>query len=227
MAPISIKGYRGGLLVYLDDSIPWEEVEAALYGTIEQREEFFRGAQVALQVGDRALSRDEIRKLRDRLAEHDIQLASLLGKSAETIRSARREEVSTELPGEALVDADEELPPIDSNEYGTGGVLVKTTLRSGRIVRHVGHVIIIGDVNPGAQIIAGGDVLVWGRLRGTVHAGANGDESALVCALDMRPMQLRIANYVAIAADDGRPRPRPEFAAIRDGQIVSEEWGSS
>ncbi|HQE19447.1 MAG TPA: septum site-determining protein MinC, partial [Aggregatilineales bacterium] len=105
------------------------------------------------------------------------------------------------------------------------GVLVKTTLRSGRVVKHAGHVVVIGDVNPGAQVIAGGDVLVWGRLRGTVHAGANGDTEALVCALDMRPMQLRIANYVAIASDNGEPRPRPEIASVRDGQIVSEEWG--
>ena len=111
----------------------------------------------------------------------DPTLWAVLGQSPETIRSARRNDLETELPvpasapAEASLGLDEasdgELPPIDSNEYGMSAVLLKNTLRSGRVIRHVGHVIVIGDVNPGAQIIAGGDVIIWGRLRGTVHAG--------------------------------------------------------
>ena len=228
MSTVSFKGIRDGLMVVLDDAPDWPEVEHDLIGTIQEHDAFFRGARVALQLGERTLKRDDIRRLRDRLADHDVQLAAILGKSAETIRSARREDIGTDLNhGEQSPSYDDgELPPIDTQEYGSAGVLVKTTLRSGKIVRHVGHVVIIGDVNPGAQIIAGGDVLVWGRLRGTVHAGATGDADAIVCALDMRPMQLRIANYVAIGPDDGTARPRPEIASVREGQIVAEEWGS-
>jgi septum site-determining protein MinC len=228
VAAVSIKGIRDGLLVILADDVSWDEAEPALLDTIQQRHDFFRGARVALQVGERTLDREDIRKLRDKLAEHDVQLSTILGTSAETIRSARRMDIDTELPeGVAPAEDSGELPPIDSNTYGSSGVLVKATLRSGRIIRHVGHVIVIGDVNPGAQIIAGGDVIVWGRVRGTVHAGANGDESALVCALDLRPMQLRIANYVAIASDTSGRRPHPEVASVRNGQIVAEEWGVS
>lgn len=229
MSVISIKGIRDGLLVALDDSATWAEVERALLDAIEARSGFFRGARIALQVGDRVLDREDIRKLSARLAEHDIRLAAILGRSAETIRSARRLEIDTELPeGATAPDASREvdLPPIDTQEHGSDGVLVRNTLRSGRMVRHAGHVVVIGDVNPGAEIVAGGDVVVWGRLRGTVHAGANGDVNAIVCALDMRPMQLRIAQYVAIASDDGKPRPRPEIAWVKDGQIVAEEWGA-
>jgi septum site-determining protein MinC len=227
MPTVSIKGIRGGLLIALDDETPWPDVESALLEAIQEQVAFFRGARVALQVGERLLNRDDIRKLRDRLAAHDVHLATLLGQSAETIRSARREELETDLQDGAFATEDEsgELPPIDGNETGSAGVLVRNTLRSGRIIRHVGHVVVIGDVNPGAQIIAGGDVVVWGRLRGTVHAGASGDEGALVCALDMRPMQLRIANRVAIAPDDGQTRPHPEVASVHNGQIVAEEWG--
>jgi septum site-determining protein MinC len=85
-------------------------------------------------------------------------------------------------------------------------------------------VIVIGDVNPGAEIVAGGHVLVWGRLRGTVHAGATGDEEAIVCALDMSPTQLRIAGYITRSPDERRRHPRPEVAAVRDGQIVAVPW---
>ncbi len=226
---VSIKGIRDGLLITLGNAQPWVEVEAALLSTIQVREEFFRGARVALDVGERVLDREHIRKLRDKLAEHDVTLWAVLGKSPETVRSARRMELETELeeaPSDIDLEPDGELPPIDSDERGSAGVLIKHTLRSGRVVRHVGHVVVIGDVNPGAQIIAGGDVLVWGRLRGTVHAGANGDEDALVCALDMRPTQLRIANHVVIVPDEGQSRPRPEVAFVHEGQIVSEEWAS-
>ncbi len=227
---VSIKGIRDGLLVTAGD-VPWPAFEQAFLEAIATQREFFRGARVALQVGDRSLERDDIRKLRDKLAEHDVTLWAVLGKSPETLRSARRMDLETELsepaaPAEEIPDSGD-LPPIDSNEYGTTALLVKNTLRNGRVIRYAGDVIVIGDVNPGAQIIAGGDVLVWGRLRGTVHAGASGSASAMVCALDLRPQQLRIASLVAISPEDRHPRPRPEFAFVRGGQIVAEEWGST
>jgi len=224
---VSLKGIRDGLLITIGEG-QWDQVEAALLAAIQSRGEFFRGARVALQVGERTLNRDDIRKLRDKLAKHDVTLWSVLGQSPETAREARRLELETELNDSSPVPTHEpaELPPISSDEQGDSAVLLKHTLRSGRVVRHRGHVIVIGDVNPGGQIIAGGHVLVWGRLRGTVHAGAGGDEDATVCALDMRPMQLRIANHVAIAPDSKQARPHPETAFVREGQIVAEEWGS-
>ncbi|HLV36917.1 MAG TPA: septum site-determining protein MinC, partial [Spirillospora sp.] len=78
--------------------------------------------------------------------------------------------------------------------------------------------------NPGAEVIATGDVIVWGRLRGNVHAGAEGDEDAVVCALDMTPTQLRIAGYIVTSPPEKRHNPRPEVARVRDGQIVVEAW---
>jgi len=224
---LSIKGTGDGLLIALGDG-PWDTVQASLLGMIDTRHEFFRGAQVALHVGDRVLDRDDIRKLRDRLAEHDVTLRAVLGDSAETARSARRVDLEAGLDLNARAETHEphDLPEIKPDETGIEGVLIRHTLRNGRTVRHAGHVVVIGDVNPGAQIIAGGDVLVWGRLRGTVHAGALGDDQALVCALDLRPMQLRIANLVAVGGDTGHSRPRPEIAFVKNGQIVAEEWVS-
>jgi septum site-determining protein MinC len=223
---VSIKGTGDGLLVTVGNG-SWEAVEVALVKMIETRRDFFRGAEIALQVGDRVLEREDIRKLKDRLAEHDVTLRAVLGESAETARSARRLDLEAELEANQPVPTHEpnELPEIKSDVETSSAVLIRQTLRNGRTVRHTGHVVVIGDVNPGAQVIAGGDVLVWGRLRGTVHAGALGDANALVCALDLRPMQLRIANHVAVGADGGHGRPHPEIAFVRDGQIVAEEWG--
>jgi septum site-determining protein MinC len=104
-------------------------------------------------------------------------------------------------------------------------MLVRGALRSGRLVQSPGHVVVIGDVNPGAEIVAGGDVVVWGRVRGLVHAGAYGDQNALVCALDLAPTQLRIAELITVSpAGSGDMEPVPEQASIKDGQIVAESW---
>jgi septum formation inhibitor MinC len=105
-------------------------------------------------------------------------------------------------------------------------VLVHRTVRSGQTITHPGTIVIVGDVNPGAEVIAGGDVLVWGRLRGVVHAGADGDNNAIVGALVLAPTQLRIGTQVARAPDERRLYEAPaEMARVRGGQIIVEPWG--
>jgi septum site-determining protein MinC len=79
--------------------------------------------------------------------------------------------------------------------------------------------VVVGDVNPGAELVATGDIVVFGSLRGTAHAGAQGDATARVYALELAPTQLRIATL--IAADDGGRRPRePQVAYIENGRIA-------
>ncbi len=93
------------------------------------------------------------------------------------------------------------------------------TLRGGQTLQQLGNVVVVGDVNPGAELIASGDIVVFGALRGTAHAGAQGDASARVFALDLAPTQLRIATY--IAADDGKRRTvRPEVAYVEGDRIA-------
>jgi septum site-determining protein MinC len=86
-------------------------------------------------------------------------------------------------------------------------------------------VVVIGDVNAGAEVIAGGDIVIWGRLSGTVHAGATGDDQAVVCALDLDPTQLRIGKHIARPPEEtpGR-RPVPEMAFVQEGRIIVRAW---
>jgi septum site-determining protein MinC len=79
-------------------------------------------------------------------------------------------------------------------------------------------------VNPGAEIVAGGDIVVWGVLRGMVHAGYPDNEQALVCSLLLAPVQLRIAHLLSRPPEGYEAQPRPEVATIRNGQIVVEAW---
>lgn len=124
---------------------------------------------------------------------------------------------------EANVESEED----GADQPATGpapALILKETLRGGRSVRHAGAVIILGDVNPGAEVKAGGDVIVWGKLRGLVHAGFPNDDSACVCALDLNPTQLRIADKITVPPKDPRRQPVPEMAVIREQHIVAERW---
>ncbi len=223
---VTIKGIRDGLLVTLGGG-DWNHLLAELENRLGKPATFFTGARVALEVGGRALSTAEIEAARDLLARQAITLWAVVSESPATQEAARQLELDTTLPSHAPeVDKSTEEPAAESADLLA--LLVHRTLRSGQALRHVGHVVLIGDVNPGAEIIAGGDVVVWGKLRGTVHAGAMGDESRVVCALELAPTQLRIGSLVARSPDERKGRRiKPEMACVSQGQIVVEPWGSS
>jgi len=111
---------------------------------------------------------------------------------------------------------------------GTDGLLVRRRVRSGQVLRHPGHIVVIGDVNPGAQLLAGGDIIVWGKLQGSVHAGALGDDRAVICALDMSPTIVKIADAaLGLRLDERRRRKglaKTEMAQLIDQQITFTPW---
>jgi septum site-determining protein MinC len=194
---------------------------ASVLLAIDERGEFLRGAKVAVQLDERTLSAAELGRLRDDLAERQVNLWAVLASAAST-RSAAADlglELALDRPAPRR-DPDEAAEP---EVAGEEAVLVRRTLRSGQSLRFPGHVIVLGDVNPGAEIVAGGDIIVWGRLRGVAHAGAAGNAEAVVCALDLTPTQLRIAGQIAVSPERRGP-PGPEMARVRDGQLVAERW---
>ncbi|MGW8249164.1 MAG: septum site-determining protein MinC [Anaerolineales bacterium] len=219
---VQIKGIRDGLLIILGEG-EWDDVYAALLQQIEQQEEFLRGARLALDVGNHILKAVDLGKLRNELSERGLTLWAVLSNSPTTERTAQTLGLATRISKPA---PDQVMPSVRTSlSGGESAVLVRRTLRSGFSLKHPGHVIIIGDVNPGAEIVAGGDVLVWGRLRGMVHAGAEGNEQCVVCALDLAPTQLRIAGYIA-TTPKRRGKPQPEMARVIDGQVLAEQWNA-
>lgn len=232
---IGIKGIREGILVALDEALAngvYEEVVQQLDIELADREGFLKGSRVILDVGLQSFARTQLAEIQAMMEARDLELWTVLAEEEETREAARSLGLATRLPGSNR--------DLEGNVLGPGAVearattarsenpvdalFLRETLRSGRSIYHEGHVIIIGDVNPGAEVIAGGDVIVWGRLRGLVHAGALGDASALICALELTPTQLRIASQIAIPPDERQGDPVPETASIRDGQIVADPW---
>ena len=100
------------------------------------------------------------------------------------------------------------------------------TLRSGQVISSESSVTIIGDVNPGGEIRATGNVVVVGALRGTVHAGADGNKDAVIVALTLNPTQLRIADVITRPPDGERKNMEiiPEMAFVKDDRMYIEEF---
>lgn len=219
---ITIKGIKDGLLINLSTTEEWQSITAELAAKIDERIDFYAGANVTADLGARPVPKYELSSLKALLERRGLTLAVVLSDSDTTNQSALALDLRTETGNKIPGRAQQETMPINPEETGTQGVMFRRTLRSGRTIHSDGHVIVYGDVNPGAKIIASGDIIVWGRLRGTVHAGADGDENAIVCALDMSPNQLRIAEYIVTSPPGKRRHIVPEVAYIRDNQIVVE-----
>ena len=217
---VQIKGIREGLLIILGEG-SWEEVRLTLMQQLDEQADFLRGARVALDVGNHILKAVDLGQLRDQFSDRGLSLWAVMSNSPTTEQTAQTLGLATRITKPA---PDRVMMPMKTTvEGGEGAVLVRRTLRSGFSIKHPGNVIIIGDVNPGAEIVAGGDVIVWGRLRGMVHAGAEGDDQAIVCALDLAPTQLRIAGHISITPKR-RGKPQPEMARLQDDRVIAEPW---
>jgi septum site-determining protein MinC len=216
---VQIKGIKEGLLISLGEG-SWEDLQENLLSHIREQSGFFQGARIAIETGNVILRAAEMGVLRDRLNDLGVSLYAVLSNSPTTEQSAQMLGLATRLSSPR---AERVVKPLDTNMIGEEAVLLHRTLRSGFKVTSHGHIVVIGDVNPGAEIIAGGNIVIWGRLRGVVHAGAEGNENAMVCALDLIPTQLRIAGLIAIPPQR-KSKPQPEVARIRDGQVIAEPW---
>ncbi len=226
---VAIRGTREGLTIALGSSA-MPEILQELARHLQAQGAFFRGGMVALEVGERPVSADDLAAIQKLLGEYDMTLRTVLAADKASQEAALA--LGLRLVSPAAPEA-EAAPPAAPTALAAGsapfegvrGILVRRRIRSGQVVRHTGHIVVIGDVHAGAEIVAGGDIVVWGRLFGTAHAGAAGDENAIVCALELAPLQLRIGHVVARPAEGERQRPQyPEVAYVRDGLIVIDKW---
>jgi len=217
---IQIKGLRDGLLVSLDDA-PWDVQRIALLAQVDGQPAFFQGARLALDVASQVLHVKELVDFGDQLLERGISLWAVISESPTTEKTAQLLGLATRISK----PRPEEGRKFAVDDLGEETALfLNRTIRSGTRIEFAGHIVILGDVNPGAEVISEGNVIVWGRLRGMVHAGAKGNRNAVVCALDLSPTQLRIAEEVS-AALKPRDNPKPEIARInKDGKLQSEFW---
>lgn len=226
---IAIKGTRNGLLLTLEPETPFGELLNALAERLAEAPSFFRGAALSVDTTHRRLRVSERTQLEALLSHYQMSIAPLWPEAPS--RTPVQPAVTPPVGGpEPLLLATE--PPVmvgrervtrDLRE-SDDTLFLRRTVRSGQAIHHPSNIVILGDVNPGAEIIAGKDIIVWGVLRGMVHAGYPDNEEAIVCSLLLAPVQLRIGHLLSRPPEGVEIQPRPEVAAIRNGQIVVESW---
>jgi septum site-determining protein MinC len=218
-ATIRIKGLRDGLLISLP-AAPWDEQSTALLSQIDGQPTFFQGARLALDVGPQAIKVNEMVELRDHLSDRGVSLWAVISESSTTEKTAQLLGLATRVSK----PRPEELQSLDArNVPEETALFVNRTVRSGTRIEFPGTIVVLGDVNPGAEIVVGGSIIVWGRLRGAAHGGSSGDRDSVVCALDLVPVRLQIAGETLSVPSD-KVGGNAEMALIREQGIVVEPW---
>lgn len=173
-----------------------------------------------LDCGDCLLSHGDLQQLQELLLLHNLNLVALHSVEPRTIVAGSALGIRTQ-PQLPASPAQQQLPR-QHQTHKEKAYLHEGCLRSGDCLEHGATVVVLGDVNPGAQIHAAGDVIVWGRLRGIAHAGSRGNAAARIAALQLQPQQVRIASTTALGPGEHGPPGQPEQAVQRNGQIVIE-----
>lgn len=205
---VVLKGGRNGVSIVIRDGADFAAVIAELREKLAPARNFFGGAPLRIDAG-RALRPDERTTLVQTVHEFGMSIAEGDDEEKSGVRKA---DAASE--GGAL--------PMQGEE---ATLLHKRTLRSGQRIDFDGHVVILGDVNPGAVVNCSGDIIVFGTLRGVAHAGASGNARSIVAAFRLEPTQLRIAQYISRAPDGEALRPSgPEVALVRDECIQIEAY---
>ncbi|PZC46865.1 MAG: Septum formation inhibitor MinC [Chloroflexi bacterium] len=232
---------RGQVVEFtVDSKVSMDEVERGLRDYLVSVKGRFDGGRVTLNMGNRHMTPEQVGQLRTILEKENKLSLSGLSVGADALRdlletpvppaSATAQaatEASIETAPVAVEAAAPAPPPLEMAAESPDTLLVKGTCRSGTMIHNVGNVVILGDVNPGAEITATGDIIVLGRLGGLAHAGVGGDEDVVVLANNIEATQVRIASHIMMDVPSGRGSGsgrNPNIALVKGGTIVLEPF---
>ncbi|WP_105617975.1 septum site-determining protein MinC [Vallitalea okinawensis] len=199
---ISIKGTKEGVIIQLPENTPFDEVKERLIEKLNESTDFFKNMKINIIFKGNDLNNLEYSQLVDIIINKtsincEKIIASINEKSLEIERA-----------------------PVRDTEFYKG------TIRAGQCVRSDKHLVVLGDVNPSAEVIADGNVIVLGHLKGNVQAGYSDNNSAFIVAFSMRPNLIKIGQVIGRASDEERNLKKvqkySEIAYVKDGQIILE-----
>ncbi|MES0337471.1 MAG: septum site-determining protein MinC [Candidatus Magnetobacterium sp. LHC-1] len=199
---IEIKGITiPALLINLDSLTSIEDNLRDI--ELKMSSSFFSNSKVVINTNGLDLTDGDRGRLHEMLREHGALIVDV--KTQFSLETREKKKV------------------IEPSEEKRTLMTVSKTIRGGQCVTYDGDLMIIGNVNPGAYVIATGNIIVLGALKGVAHAGAGGDEDAVVIALTLKPQQLKIANIVTRPPDDDVQTLYPEKAFVKDKTIQIEK----
>ncbi len=241
---VTLKGVKSGIVLKLPTDCSFEELLPQVEEKFINTAEFFGEKHLILSIEGRELSEMEAAQILRLLAEHtkvkcegvllenkeiNGRFKDILGTDPGHEKELARIKEENKAMKEAIDVLQAAVDPANCRVY-------MGNLRSGANIESPGSVMVIGDVKPGATVTAGGSIFILGALQGNADAGAYGDSDAFIFALNMNPIQLRISDAMAIAADNAQKQKKnpfakkdmimPEVALITEGHIVITELES-
>ncbi|MCP3945050.1 MAG: septum site-determining protein MinC [Desulfobacteraceae bacterium] len=208
VAPVKLKGVGKGFWITLDPSQPEKILICEIDKLIRKLKHLAVNADLVLDVGDA--------KGHDALIE---QIKIYLRENFE-LGHIGTSPVKRSVPLERIRQRD-----LSSgwNQHRSDVLMLRGRVRSGQAINAKKHLVITGDVNPGAELIAGGDVIVLGKLFGKVHAGYPDREDAIIFALGFNPSHVKIGSISALGSEGGGGSSS-EFASVENNKIIIKDY---
>ena len=237
---------RGTQITFtINDMSPIKTVLLDVEQYLEHNSSWFLEGSISINVGKRMFRKDELRQIKNLITiksgltvskftatstqvgldpqktkdPAELELVNQQYQPEDDHSEANQGEDLNSRSGESEATLDPEVEPLK----GVESLLIKTPCRSGELINYPGNVIVMADVNPGAQIYAGGDIMVYGRLRGFCHAGSPNNPEAVITALSLETNILSIASINGTSVEDhSKPnlaRPTPKIAFLKRGSV--------
>jgi len=238
--PVIIKSNKYGINLKLDPDMNFDELKVLITDKFIDSAKFFKDAKFAISFEGRKLSDDEKSEIISIIHNYtDIEIVCIM----ET--NTNEESLMAEAVTYTLNHI--EKPFVSEREINVGitandnpyemASIYRGTLRNGQSIESDASLVVVGDVNPGATVQSDANIIVLGSLKGNAYAGKNGDDTCFVYAMDMRPMQIRIAEAIGRSADSGllgglknkrklkekKESFDPQIATAKDGLILIEQ----
>ena len=195
---VVIKGSRNGIIVVLDGQVEFGILKDMVAKKFADSSKFLGNCKTAVRFEGRYLTRNEELELLDVIgANSDLEVVCILSEDPHETSSF------AQAVNKSLMET-----------AGNTATFYKGNLRSGQQLQCDNSIIYVGDINPGAAISSNGNIIVLGALKGNAVAGASGNRDAFVFALDMNPMQIRIADTIARAPDN------PDRTQVKESKIA-------
>jgi septum site-determining protein MinC len=213
LSTVVVKGDKRGVCVYINERAEFDDAFNELVDKLSARKDFFAGSRIQIAMGARRLTE-----------EQEKQFAELANELELDSQFVSRRLSDLRIPRQPTKTSGTQKKP---DLYAANTLLIKRTIRSGQLVDYPHSVVVLGDVNAGAEVRSAGDIVVFGHLRGIAHAGKQGNMGAVVIALRLQPTQLRIGSCISRAPDEVDDTDRgPEMAFVKDSRIVIKPFNS-
>jgi septum site-determining protein MinC len=219
-ASVVFKGSVNGLSIIMKEEDEFDAILEQIEKKIVTAGKFFKGASLSVKYRGKKLSK----------VEEDLIFSLLSQTSGAEIKSID-EDMEERTEDNTGTQSKIRIKPGMSDLFFFKGIdegitrFYKGTVRSGQLVSFRGNLVVIGDVNPGGVLEAAGNIIVLGSLRGTVHAGSDGNREAFVIALHLQPVQLRIADVITRSPDEkyDKNQQTTEMAYVKDDLVYIEQ----